>query len=625
MKGDFSRSTFDPQKHYTSVRMQQGRVQLDADWNEQADIFQHLLQTQLKDLLGPGSSPAGSHGFTIALIDSSASSQPSPPLSSNAGVEQPGNSQSSPVPDFQLNPGRLYVDGILCENDRAVPFTAQQDYPGASLPNQSVEGDGYLVYLDVWQRHISCIEDPAIREVALGGPDTTTRSRTVWQAKLLPLGTLEPWDLDDDDYQNLADIPEWRSFLEKQSNFARMSVYREKDGSELDNRLYRVEIHSVDEQGACFKWSRDNGAVAFPVTRIEVLQDDSIWLLSLDNLDRDPLYLQAGDWVELANDELALNGLSLPLCQIQDVNTAQKQVVLPANPDIPIESFRDLQKHPLIRRWDQNSKNGFLEQGAIRIEPEKWLDLEKGIQVFFSKAGSYRIGDYWQFTSRTKTGLEWPSDDSGQPGHSPNGVQHHLVPLALLHRQEERWGCFNISNREFASLERLTTSSIVTWQQLQATIEDLKNLHNTIAELVEQAELVKRYMNMERTRLYRDYHSDDDLEVGDIVALKTDDTDHVLRCSRQNDMLVLGVVAESPEDRLPNQHDFRVVLYGQAPCKVIGKIVPGDLLVPSSTEGCAHKSSSFIRPGTLIGKALSSHHPDHPEDIGTIDVLIMLG
>ena len=52
MKGDFSRSSFDPHKHYTSVRMQQGRVQLDADWNEQADIVLHHLRSQLKDLIG---------------------------------------------------------------------------------------------------------------------------------------------------------------------------------------------------------------------------------------------------------------------------------------------------------------------------------------------------------------------------------------------------------------------------------------------------------------------------------------------------------------------------------------------------------------------------------------------
>src|SRR5436309_10019418 len=58
MKGDFSRLTFDPAKRYTSVRQQQGRLQLDADWNEQADVFLHQLETFAGDLAGPSGAPA---------------------------------------------------------------------------------------------------------------------------------------------------------------------------------------------------------------------------------------------------------------------------------------------------------------------------------------------------------------------------------------------------------------------------------------------------------------------------------------------------------------------------------------------------------------------------------------
>ena len=38
MPGDYSRRIFRNRKHYSGVLMQQGRVQLDADWNEQLDI-----------------------------------------------------------------------------------------------------------------------------------------------------------------------------------------------------------------------------------------------------------------------------------------------------------------------------------------------------------------------------------------------------------------------------------------------------------------------------------------------------------------------------------------------------------------------------------------------------------
>jgi hypothetical protein len=44
MKGDFTRMTFDPAKRYIRVFEQQGRVQVDSDWNEMNDIHRHLLR-----------------------------------------------------------------------------------------------------------------------------------------------------------------------------------------------------------------------------------------------------------------------------------------------------------------------------------------------------------------------------------------------------------------------------------------------------------------------------------------------------------------------------------------------------------------------------------------------------
>jgi hypothetical protein len=52
VKGDFTRSTFQPDKHYCSVRLQQGRVQLDADANEQADIAAYRDETASLDVIG---------------------------------------------------------------------------------------------------------------------------------------------------------------------------------------------------------------------------------------------------------------------------------------------------------------------------------------------------------------------------------------------------------------------------------------------------------------------------------------------------------------------------------------------------------------------------------------------
>ena len=61
-KGDFTRDTFDPLRHFSRVLMQQGRVQLDADKNESDSIHLHHLRTLGADLMGPHAAPMSSDG-----------------------------------------------------------------------------------------------------------------------------------------------------------------------------------------------------------------------------------------------------------------------------------------------------------------------------------------------------------------------------------------------------------------------------------------------------------------------------------------------------------------------------------------------------------------------------------
>jgi uncharacterized protein DUF6519 len=72
------------------------------------------------------------------------------------------------------------------------------------------------------------------------------------------------------------------------------------------------------------------------------------------------------------------------------------------------------------------------------VEEEKWLSLEDGVQVWFSKSGGadpyqYRSADYWTIPARTATGdVEWPGP-VGQPAAlPPRGVRHFYAPLAVL-------------------------------------------------------------------------------------------------------------------------------------------------------------------------------------------------
>lgn len=96
MAGDFSRSTFNRVKHYAGVLMQQGRVQVDADWNEQLALQLHRTWTETRDLIGLCGSPQCGSGFAISPA--------------------PGSG------DLFIHPGRFYVHGLLCELDpQAVP------------------------------------------------------------------------------------------------------------------------------------------------------------------------------------------------------------------------------------------------------------------------------------------------------------------------------------------------------------------------------------------------------------------------------------------------------------------------------------------------------------------------
>ena len=73
MKFDLTRDSFAPLKRFSRVLSQQGRVQLDADWNEQVDILLSTVRTLAADIIGPHGSPDA--GFTVEPL---ATASPTP-------------------------------------------------------------------------------------------------------------------------------------------------------------------------------------------------------------------------------------------------------------------------------------------------------------------------------------------------------------------------------------------------------------------------------------------------------------------------------------------------------------------------------------------------------------------
>jgi hypothetical protein len=63
-----------------------------------------------------------------------------------------------------------------------------------------------------------------------------------------------------------------------------------------------------------------------------------------------------------------------------------------------------------------------------------------------------------------------------------------------------------------------------------------------------------------------------------------------------------------------------IALVGRVPCKVIGKINRGDMLVTSSTKGVATAYDGTPAIGTVVGKALEYY--DNHNEVGVIEVVV---
>ena len=433
MKGDFSRDTFDPLKHFSRVLTQQGRVSLDADWNEQADITAHRTETEARDVIGLCGAPKHNAGFKI--------------LNGSRG-------------DFTIGAGRFYVDGILCQNDQEVAFTNQSDLPGTT----SIKDSGsYLVYLDVWQRHLTALDDAEIREVSLGGPDTATRAKIIWHVKILRIGDVGTGGTCADD------LASWNELIARSTG--RLSARTRPDEQSdkpsivppsagftgLENQLYRVEIHNAGELGGgssapTFKWSRDNASI---VAAVQSIGNGKIKLTTARH--DTALGFGPGQWIEITDDRHDLLALPGTLARIRKV----EDLVLTVDPATAIPpgalSDLDLALHAKVRRWDSPG----LSDVSVPVGNDHFLPLEDGVEVKFEN-GIYKTGDYWMIPARTATGdVEWPQDTALPPNPVPrlaHGIVYHFCRLAIIEVSDGNVAVMEDCRPQFRPLTELDQS-----------------------------------------------------------------------------------------------------------------------------------------------------------------------
>lgn len=410
MSGDYTRFTFDRRKRYSGVLMQQGRVQLDSDWNEAIDIVKERVRTLALDAFGPVGLPmlTTPDAFRIDF-------------------------DAGPPVDLTIEPGRLYVGGWLAElfADEVATYLDQPFLPDP--PPLPAAGDA-VVYLDVWEREVTYVEDPELLDVALGGADTATRTQTVWQVKVAEqpgaecgVDVGEPPSAGRLSSEALAPpAPDDPCILPPQAGYRG-----------LENRLYRVEIHEGGPLGtARFKWSRDNGSIVSGVSAIAVAGGQTT--LTVDRIGRDAvLRFRQDDWVTVTDDHRELHEEPGEMARVIDIDEAQSQIVLDrALPTAGGRAFganaaEIAERHTRVQRWDQNATTNTIDADGLIDTAAGPIDLDDdGVRVRFSTdpgGGEFRNGDYWVFAARTAdASVEELVDEP------PRGIRHRYVQLAAV-------------------------------------------------------------------------------------------------------------------------------------------------------------------------------------------------
>lgn len=347
--------------------------------------------------------------------------------------------------------GRFYGDGLAATREAHGTYFTQPELPLADEAALDPVAAGQhridWAYLDLWERPLSYVESPRLRDVALDGADTCTRKQLVAQVRLLrgapvalaataqpPAAAFDALPAIGGGVLSTKDKP--AAVLDPCADPCEPAIAGPYLGEE--NCLFRVEVHRGGDVGeaaaagtAWCKWSRDNAG-----TVTALLADAAAAATSA--LVEKPELFAIGDLVELSDDLVELvtgpcedrvthrNHLRGELRKVVTVNLQTRRIGWedPAVVD-PLEiPFHAALPRPLLRahhakltRWD----------GLAACTPGD-IVLADGVVIEFG-GQDFGPGDHWLFATRTldrsvERLIEAP----------PRGTRHAYYPLAAIHR-----------------------------------------------------------------------------------------------------------------------------------------------------------------------------------------------
>lgn len=483
-RGDFTRDVDDPARHFQRVMLQQGRVILDADWNQAFSIVHEQLAALARAIYGPYGGPAGTAGFKIITTKD------------QIDREEHGTSETKDElkrklqHDVLISPGSYYVDGLLCQNNAYVRYS-EQPFAAAAI---DLSAGTHLFFLEAWERMFNAAEEdqgqPGVREAALNGELPAQRSQIAWRVRSLPLdphaespsvkallAQITTILSDESDLRKQEDQPTpdpdairraIQALLPKKKRLGvsagavlqklvpaasrvrlQASTAPSRGGTPCitppdaryrgdSNILARLEIIRCagDDGAPKFVWDTNNGSDEYPIVgKSEAAGPGMGRKLTLEHLGHDQARaLAEGDMVELVDLGRAQHDGERSLFKVITVHAKTREVELAGvagSPPAPAGK-------QILRRW----RGGVI---AVAEAWQRWRELGDGIQVQFTAdngalssmvADDFRSGDYWLIPARTITGdVEWPRvpemvwEPQALP---PHGITYHYAPLGVL-------------------------------------------------------------------------------------------------------------------------------------------------------------------------------------------------
>lgn len=432
MGSDRARVSYDPGQHYRSVVMQQGRVTLEADFNEELAIAGEELRKETLDVVGPCGTP--DNGYLVTPL-------------------------AKPAFDFSISPGAMYVGGLRVTTPEPMPgpgplqYSNQQEWlDNADDPDWvDIAASGFapnneFVYLFLREQEVSAVEDSDLKDVALGGPDTAQRTRLIQHIVRLADGSTCAAGLAAAQKTWTAEGLKFNTATMGLHSLATLQVGFSPTGPApdvcnpqaqggylgADNQLIRVQISGKDSQtgNPKFVWGFDDASFLY---RLD-LDPNNKTLLHLQSRPVDASHQpQANQAVEalrsaaeLSNGEYvaSLSGVVLTLDKAYNPDT--QMITLPAPmTQLPEEFYHPPQTpRAFVRVWEQE----------LIFTPGTAAPLgNTGLQVTLQAPGNvFHTGDYWLFAVRPSTPQQVYPERYLNQGQPPDGPRMWACPLGVI-------------------------------------------------------------------------------------------------------------------------------------------------------------------------------------------------